>query len=664
MKNNIVRKTGIRLMGIAAAMCSTFSFNPIGISYFAAVYMENEEKIWIFPIVFLTLAFTMPFLSALKYITIMIVYAIIYSLVEARRKVCGKYIGSSIAGICAFVIQAGGSLMTNESAKGILTGFLEGILVFALTAILNTGVHAILDKRGYEVFNNEEMISLGVLFGVLLYALKGTEVFTISIAPICMYLGILYAAYRYGVGMGAVVGTACGVVMMLWRGSTTSLGLMCLVGVMAGSFRSLGKLGCSIGYLAGIWLLGKFYDPYLLDIVNLGGVLFGTILFLIMPKQMIMEIEKRMKSINGNEGMEEKKGYILEVADSFRSLSKSIGKFHKQNDLSFAAAVQFNETAHLLENITEYVPQDWKHRREKTDKIYYALRKARLNVRSVHIIEQQNGREKIRIVAKTGNGRIMTVKEASAYVGRGYGKQVRSVSDGKTIINGEYAEYNFIEEPNFMVLTGVSGITKSGESISGDNFTCMELEEGQVLMGIVDGMGSGEEASEDSERVIGLLEDLLKAGYEEEAALKLVNSVLLGKDNGEASTAIDIGLMNLYSGKCSFYKSGAAATFIKRNQWVEVMKSTSMPVGVLQEVDYEAAYKKLYHGDYVIMVSDGVLETFEGEDKEEEISRFLMEIKEKNPKEMADSILEVACDRAENGIKDDMTVIVTGIWRK
>ena len=48
-------------MGIAAAMCSTFSFNPIGISYFAAVYMENEEKIWIFPIVFLTLAFTMPF---------------------------------------------------------------------------------------------------------------------------------------------------------------------------------------------------------------------------------------------------------------------------------------------------------------------------------------------------------------------------------------------------------------------------------------------------------------------------------------------------------------------------------------------------------------------------------------------------------------------------
>lgn len=664
MKDNIVRKAGIRLMGIAAVMCTAFSYNPIGISYFAAVYMENGERIWIFPIVFLTLAFTMPFLSALKYIIAMIAYAIIYSLVETRRKLCGKYMGGFIAGICIFAVQASGSLMTDDPARGILTGFLEGTLIFALTAILNTGVHAILDKRGYEVFSNEEMVSLGVLFGMLLYALKGTEVLTISIAPICMYLGILYAAYRYGVGMGAVVGAACGVVMMLWRGDTTSLGLMCLVGVMAGVFRSLGKLGCAVGYLGGIWLLGRFYDPYLLDIVNLGGVLFGTLLFLIMPKQMVMQIEKKIKNINGNEGMEEKKGRILEVADSFRSLSKSIGKFHAQSDLSFAAAVQFNETAHLLENMTEYVSKTWKDKREKTDKIYYALRKARLNVRSVHIIEQQNGREKIQIVAKTGNGRIMTVKEASVYVGKGYGKQVRAMSDGKTIVNGEYAEFNFIEEPNFMVLTGVAGITKSGESISGDNFTCMELEEGQVLMGVVDGMGSGEEASEDSEQVIELLEDLLKAGYEEEAALKLVNSVLLGKDNGEASAAIDIALMNLYSGKCSFYKSGAAATFIKRNQWVEVMKSTSMPIGVLQEIDYETAYKKLYHGDYVIMVSDGVLETFDGEDKEEEISKFLMEIKEKNPKEIADAILEVACDKAESGIKDDMTVIVTGLWNR
>ncbi len=215
-----------------------------------------------------------------------------------------------------------------------------------------------------------------------------------------------------------------------------------------------------------------------------------------------------------------------------------------------------------------------------------------------------------------------------------------------------------------MVLHGTSGITKTGETISGDNFSCTELMEGQLLMGIVDGMGSGNEASEDSEEIIELLEDLLKAGYEEETALRLVNSVLLGKENGEASTAVDLAITDLYSGKCSFYKSGAAATFIKRNQWVEVMKSTSLPIGVLKEVDYESAYKKLYDGDYIIMVSDGVLEAFSGENKEEELGRLLMDIHTKNPKDMADELLEAVQKSSGEEITDDMTILITGIWKR
>lgn len=214
-----------------------------------------------------------------------------------------------------------------------------------------------------------------------------------------------------------------------------------------------------------------------------------------------------------------------------------------------------------------------------------------------------------------------------------------------------------------MVLHGASSMTKSGESLSGDNFSCTALAEGQLLMGIVDGMGSGDLASGDSEEIIGLLEDLLKAGYEEETALRLVNSVLLGKKNGEASTAVDLAITDLYSGKCSFYKSGAAATFIKRNQWVEVMKSTSLPIGVLKEVDYEAAYKKLYDGDYIVMVSDGVLEAFSGENKEEELGRLLMDIDTRNPKEMADRLLEAVLEYTGQEIMDDMTVLVTGLWQ-
>ncbi len=94
------------------------------------------------------------------------------------------------------------------------------------------------------------------------------------------------------------------------------------------------------------------------------------------------------------------------------------------------------------------------------------------------------------------------------------------------------------------------------------------------------------------------------------------------------------------------------------------MKSTSLPIGVLREVDYESAYKKLYDGDYIIMVSDGVLDVFEGENKEEELGRLLMDINTKNPKDMADELLMAVREYSGQNIMDDMTVLVTGIWQR
>jgi stage II sporulation protein E len=81
-------------------------------------------------------------------------------------------------------------------------------------------------------------------------------------------------------------------------------------------------------------------------------------------------------------------------------------------------------------------------------------------------------------------------------------------------------------------------------------------------------------------------------------------------------------------------------------------------------VDYENTSKKLYDGDYVIMVSDGVLEAMDGEDKEEEFMRLLMDIRTKNPKDFADEVLEKALTLAKGKVQDDMTVLVTGIWEK
>lgn len=663
MKETTIRKIGVQMMGIAAALCMTGNYNSIGFAYFAALYLEKGQRIFSFPLVFSAVALSMPAVPAIKYLLAMMTYAVVTGFLEVRNGKVGRKTAGLLAVFCLIVIQSAGALMTREPRYELAAGVCEGALVFALIQLFQIGIRGILYRKSGDAFTNEETVVIGLLAGVLLYALRGQRIFTVAVGPVLMYLCILLLSYRHGIGMGAMTGAACGMVMTLWHGDGSMLGMLCALGIMAGVFRSLGRLGSIAGFLGSIWVLGTLYAPFLLEADCLMGAVLGSLFFLLLPRGMAYRLEQGRRGLVTDSGLEEKRGRLTELACSFKALSRSIGRFHSQNDLSFAAAVQLSETAAILEDMTQQMGEH-KNRGRQEAAIEKALEKARIDVHYVHIIKQQNGRERIQIEMRSAGGKIAAIKEICSFVSRGYGRKVRACSDGKTIVNREYAVYGFVEEPNFMALHGAGGVTKTGEAVSGDNFSCTELMEGQLLMGIVDGMGSGSEASEDSEEIIGLLEDLLKAGYEEETALRLVNSVLLGKENGEASTAVDLAITDLYSGKCSFYKSGAAATFIKRNQWVEVMKSTSLPIGVLREVDYEAAYKKLYNGDYIIMVSDGVLEAFEGDNKEEELGRMLMDINSKNPKEIADELLAAVREYSGQEIMDDMTVLVTGIWQR
>ena len=65
-------------------------------------------------------------------------------------------------------------------------------------------------------------------------------------------------------------------------------------------------------------------------------------------------------------------------------------------------------------------------------------------------------------------------------------------------------------------------------------------------MVIVDGMGSGERANEESEEVIELLEELIRTGFDEAAALSMVNAVLSSGEEATKSTAVDLALADLF----------------------------------------------------------------------------------------------------------------------
>ena len=66
--------------------------------------------------------------------------------------------------------------------------------------------------------------------------------------------------------------------------------------------------------------------------------------------------------------------------------------------------------------------------------------------------------------------------------------------------------------------------------------------------GVADGMGSGRRAFRDSEVVMELAEQLLSSGFSLERAIRLMNAVLLLKDQEQRPITVDLAVADLYSG--------------------------------------------------------------------------------------------------------------------
>ena len=72
--------------------------------------------------------------------------------------------------------------------------------------------------------------------------------------------------------------------------------------------------------------------------------------------------------------------------------------------------------------------------------------------------------------------------------------------------------------------------------------------------------------------------------------------------------------------------------------------------------------RKLSDGDFVVMVTDGVMDALPVGEQESKIGEYLCELNSQNPKEMAHHVLERVLESTGEVPMDDMTVIVVGIW--
>lgn len=219
--------------------------------------------------------------------------------------------------------------------------------------------------------------------------------------------------------------------------------------------------------------------------------------------------------------------------------------------------------------------------------------------------------------------------------------------------------YLFTPSPKCDVVFGVAGKSKGG-AVSGDSFSAVKISSGKFMLGICDGMGTGERANKSSDKTISLIESYYKAGFSSDQIIDNINKLYLLEDEENFST-LDLCVLDLNNLNADFIKLGAPQTFIKRKNATQMISGGALPVGAVESVSPKLEKTSLDPKDLIFMVSDGVSDRFNGED---ELSHAIACLKGTNPQELAEKLLEIAKNKNLNAPDDDMTVFVSRVYRK
>lgn len=290
------------------------------------------------------------------------------------------------------------------------------------------------------------------------------------------------------------------------------------------------------------------------------------------------------------------------------------------------------------------------------------LRKHGIQVKEIMFLEQAQGKRKINITARLIGRHTYSAEEFAGLLSVFFDRRLVAGVESPYRLTKNFEAFFFKDEPHYMVMSAMSRAVKENEKISGDNYSVEECSDGNVVLMIADGMGSGEYACKDSQSVIEFMEKFLDAGFRKEKAFSMINAAIAAQTQCCNLTTLDLCMLDLHDGEAEFIKAGAASSFHKRGNTVREIASDMLPLGSLMELSPISHSLSLMDGDMIIMMSDGVTDCFEDACGNSRLLNIIAGNHTINPREMSDYLLQYAINCQGGRIRDDMTILVAGIW--
>ncbi|MEC3882399.1 stage II sporulation protein E [Halobacillus litoralis] len=327
-------------------------------------------------------------------------------------------------------------------------------------------------------------------------------------------------------------------------------------------------------------------------------------------------------------------------------------------------AEQLQGVSDVMNNFAKEIVKEREHHEHKEQVIYHALERMGMVIQKLEIYSLDAGNMDLELIVEIDNYRGEGAKIIAPVLSDILGETIVVTMEEISPYPNGRCYLSFGSAKHYSIESGVAHAAKGGGFVSGDSFTMMELGRGKYALAISDGMGNGERAHEESMETLRLLKQILQSGIQESVAIQSINSILSLRTNDEIFSTLDLAVIDLHQATSKFIKVGSTPSYIKRGDKIFTVEAGNLPMGIIPDVDVDMRSEQLKAGDFLIMMSDGILDgPKQIGNVDMWLKRKIREISDEDPQAMADLLLEEVIRTQSGSIVDDMTIIVARIDR-
>ena len=257
------------------------------------------------------------------------------------------------------------------------------------------------------------------------------------------------------------------------------------------------------------------------------------------------------------------------------------------------------------------------------EKITKGFAKSQLRLKEIYFYDNPEKRKQIYLYLKKKKGREISTRQAAVLLSSMTMEKMKPLPDQKKMIGNYYEIYGFTPEEKFHVIAGIHTSPMIAGDENGDSFSMGKVREG---------------------------------------SFQLLRSMMILQPEKEKYATLDFFQLDLFAGIGTFFKIGACPCLLKRKNDVEIIQVDTIPVNLLLHTEKIPIYrKKMESEDILVMLSDGAFDGF-SQNGLEMAARYLKEMDVVRPQAIADGLYEQITTNKEFEKRDDMTIMVLGIW--